>query len=152
MPGARLRADDDRLRLSGVVLPYGTEARIPGGRERIMAGAFGDVSALDVVLNVHHDRGRPLARTGGGGLRFSDSDVSLDLEATLPETREAEDVVRLVRAGVLRGLSVEFMPTREERVRDVLEVLEARLLGVGVVDRPAYPAATVSARRRLLWL
>ena len=45
-------------------------------REEFQAGAFGSVSALDVILNRQHDRRMPLARTGGGGLVLTDSTAS----------------------------------------------------------------------------
>ena len=63
---------------------------------------------LDVILNIQHDRGKPIARTDGGGLVLTDSPQSLRIAATLNETRQCEDVLTLVRDRVLRGLSVEF--------------------------------------------
>ena len=143
--------------LSGVVMRYGAIARLPWGSERFSPGAFGDVGALDVVLRWQHDRGRPLARTGrGGGLTLTDTRESLTMRAEPPDTRDARDALTLVRAGVLRGLSVEFEATREAMEAAVRVVHRAILSGIGVVDRPAYDASTVAARhaaRRLgLWL
>ena len=78
------------------------------GSERFEAGAFGDVDKLDVLLNIQHDDNRLVARTGGGGLTLIDGTDALEMSADLPETRDAEDALTLVRSGVLRGLSVEF--------------------------------------------
>lgn len=139
-----LRADPEGRRLSGVAVRYGDVA--PGFEERFEPGAFGDVDRADVVLNVQHDRGRPLARTGGGGLSLEDAGDALRMAATLPVTREADDTLALVRAGVLRGLSVEFRPLQERSEGGVRIVERAALSGLAVVDRPAYPASTVAAR------
>lgn len=150
-----LRADPDGRRLSGVAVRYGDIA--PGFSERFEAGAFGDVGAADVVLNVQHERGRAIARTGGGGMVLEDGADALRMAVSLPVTREADDTLALVRAGVLRGLSVEFRPIAEREEGGVRVIERAALSGMAVVDRPAYPASTVAARaagapgRRTRW-
>ncbi len=142
---AELRADGNSL--IGVALRYGDVAVISGQPERFEPGAFGDVAALDVVLNRQHDRRAPLARTGGGGLILSDSSESLRMAAELPNTRDAADTLELVRTGVLRGLSVEFRAIREALEHGVRVIQEAVLTGLGVVDRPAYTESTVQTRQ-----
>ena len=150
--------------LQGTAIAYGDEARMPWGRERFIAGAFAPLG--DTILNDMHDRTTPLARTGGAGLTLHDDDVSLRFEATLPETRAANDVLELVRTNVLRGASIEFEATRERMDGDLRIVERARLSAIGVVDTPAFsqseiearmaamaplPAVTAGGRRRL-WL
>ena len=136
-------------RLSGVAIRYGAIAVFPWGRERFEAGAFGDVSQLDVILNSHHERARPLARTAGGGLQLVDTETELTIRADLPETTESNDVLALVRSGVLRGLSIEFSAQDERLEEGDLRIVErAKLSAIGVVDRPMYETSTVQARRR----
>ena len=61
--------------------------------------------------------------------------------------------------GIMRGLSIEFS-ARTERLEGRRRVVSAAFLGdIGLVDRPAFKASTVSARmeestgrRRRLWL
>ena len=144
---AELRADGRQL--SGVVIRYGDVARLPWGRETFESGAFGDVAALDAVLNVQHDRSRPLARTGGGGLVLEDSADALRMRADLPDTRDAADTLTLVRSGVLRGLSMEFGALRERQDGQLRIVQRASLGGFGVVDRPAYKGSEVHARAEI---
>ena len=134
-------------RLTGVAVPYSTPARIGEFTEQFMPGAFGDVRSLDVILNRQHDRRVPLARTGGGGLVLTDGPDALRMEATLPGTRDADDALELVRRGVLRGLSVEFRNLRDSWSGNLRTVHQARLGGIGLVDRPAYPTG-VEARQR----
>ena len=50
-----------------------------------------------------------------------------------------------MRTGVLRGLSIEFAATRERMVSGVRSVIAARLSGIAVVDRAAYPQSSVEA-------
>lgn len=143
-----LRQDGGR-RLSGVAIRYGDTATLPGGfRETFMPGAFGDVAEADVVLNRQHDRGAPLARTGGGGLFLRDSDEELRISAELPATSAADDALALVRAKVLRGLSIEFRSLREKYDGGVRIIERAALVAVAVVDSGAYPDSVVEARRR----
>ena len=150
--------EDAPRQLSGTVVRYGDTAKLPFGSERFEPGAFGTANQLDAILNVQHDRTRPLARTGGGGLSVEDSTDALRMVAELPQTREADDVLALVRAGVLRGLSLEFVAQRERMEGRIRVISKARLRGVAVVDRPAYPESAVAARadngrrRRRIWL
>ena len=136
-----LRADGRTL--TGVAIRYGDEANIWGGTERILAGAM---SWQDVILNVQHDRAVPLARTGGGGLVLEDNAEALTIRAELPRTRAADDVLELVRAGVLRGLSVGMQVKRDRWVDERRTVVEGVIRHIGVVDTPAYPDSTVTAR------
>ena len=132
--------------LVGVVMRYRDIAIIPGlGRERFMPGAFDPIG--DVILNRQHQRADPLARTGGGGLVLaSDGDGCLQMAATLPETSAARDSIELVRAKVLRGLSVEFAPLADHYDGDLRTITRARLHGIGLVDSSAYPESIVEAR------
>ena len=142
-----LRQAGDR-RLAGTVMRYGDVAQIGAAlRERFEPGAFAPIG--DVILNAAHDRATPLARTDGGGLDLADSRGALELVADLPETTAANDVLALVRSGVLRGFSVEFLALRERFEGDLRVVERARLGGVAIVDRPAYPDSEVEARRAL---
>ena len=140
---AEFRAEGRRLQ--GVVMPYGRESdRTPMGRERFAPGAF-EGRAGDVVLNFGHDSGRPLSRSGAG-LTLTHTPEALRMSAELPNTRDADDALELVRAKVMRGLSVEFV-AREERMEGGVRVVEAaQLVGVAVVTRPAYLEAEVQAR------
>ena len=141
-----LRADFAERRLKGVAMRYGDIGQVGSFRERFEAGAFGDLATADVTLNAQHQRTVPLARTGGGGLVLVDTNLELRISATLPETRAADDVLALVKASVLRALSIEFFATRERRESGIRVVTRAVLGGVSVVDTGAYAGATVAAR------
>lgn len=146
-----LRYDGDR-KISGVAMPYGDVAELPWGeKERFEPGAFGDLAGADVILNVQHQREMSVARTGGAGLMLDDSDTALRISAELLETTDGEDALAKVRAKVLRGLSIEFIPEKyrwEGDDRDTIVIEKAELRNIAIVDRPAYPQAMINARQR----
>ncbi len=131
-----------------MVIDYAdTGEPFPGFRERVEPGAF-TWTAGNPLLNVQHSPERLLARDGAG-LALVDGPEALRLEAELPATREADDALALVRAGVLTGLSVEFFARRDRQESDGLRVIEAaELVGVALVARPAFDASTVAARHQ----
>ena len=151
--------------LRGRALRYGDTARIQTGfgvkRETFARGAFGDVALLDVTLDLQHNPTRRIARTGGGGLTLHQDGDDIMLEATLPQTRDADDCIELVKANILRGFSVEFDAKTDEWLGDLRTVRTASLPSIGIVDRSAYLSAQgielrreltrQPARRRKLW-
>ena len=140
--------DSDGRTLLGTVVRYGDiSTATPVGAEQFESGAFGDVSGLDTILNMQHDRKRPLARTGGGGLVLTDSDERLRIEATLPETRDGDDALELVEKGVLRGFSTEFISRQESDRNGVRSIRQAALPAIGLVDRPAYEGSIIAEIR-----
>lgn len=135
--------------LTGVAMPYGTRAQLPGGIvEEFAPGAFANLAMEGIALSANHD-GAALAVTPGT-LRLLDTADALTINATLPETRAADDALANVRAGVHRGLSVEFHCVRDDIVGGVRIVHEARLVGVSLTHRPAYGGTSVAARSAAL--
>ena len=130
-------------RVSGVVISYGDVADTPFGRERFERGAFGPLTDVDLIANVQHDRARPVARTGAG-LLVTDSPAALTTRIDLADTVAGRDAGAMIRVGLLRGLSVEFRAIRE-RQENLMRVIErARLLGFGMVDKPAYSGSLIT--------
>lgn len=145
---AELRAEPGTRVLEGTAVRYGDIASLPWGKEKFMSGAFGQIG--DVILNRQHSRDRPVARTGGGGMVLTDNGDSLRMVASLPETRDADDALALVRAGVLRGLSTEFL-VEAERFEGSMRIIDrAKLVGLAIVDSPAYPSSLIQAREKAL--
>jgi HK97 family phage prohead protease len=124
-----------------------------GGRftEIVRRGAFAAhlASGADVFLLAHHDFSQPLARTGNGSLQLREDAKGLAFEATLPETRAADDILALARSGTIAGASFAFRvpaggdvwPARDRRELHQLELIE-----VSAVTQPAYADTTISAR------
>ena len=126
--------------IHGTALDYTDLAkRFDVGPERFLPGAFGNVSKLDVIANLHHERSRPVGRSGGGGLELRDSEKALEISLELPNTRDGDDALELVDKKILRGFSIEFVSKRETRQGGVRVISSAVLSGVALVDRPSYP-------------
>ena len=145
----------EKRTLVGEGMVYGDVGTRPwsgGSKEIFSPNAFGDVGGDDVILNVMHDRNRPIARTGGGGLEVASDSVSLRVSAEMPDTVDGNDALEMVRKNILRGFSVEFEPTDERsEIRDGVTyyiIEKAELLGVGLVDKPAFPKAKVNSIRQ----
>ena len=139
-----IRAEGNAL--IGTALVYGDKADIGGGMlETFLPGSlYWD----DVILNRQHTRVFPLARTGGGGLTVTGDMKSVTFRAELPDTQEGRDTRELVKAGVLRGASVEFKAERERQEGPLRVIERAMLRGIGIVDSGAYPESTIEARQR----
>ena len=124
--------------LSGTVLRYGDIA--PGHRERFLPGAFGPEPRGS--LNIQHDQSLVVLKAGQFVL--ADSATALEIRAELPSSSAA---LALVKRGALNGFSVEFNARRESRMGGVRVIERADLVGVGLVDQPAYPSSKAEVRR-----
>ena len=143
----------DNLKISGVAIKYGDVATLGFGTEQVRKGAFGsDVEGQDIILNLMHDRLRPLARSNGGGLSLRDEDDGLYFEAVLPKTLTvAQETFTLISENILRGASTEFQALEEERDEKGQRIItKAALSAISIVDRPAYGESVLSAEARQL--
>ena len=130
--------------INGIVIPYLQVAQVGNFKEVFLPGA---ITFDDVIANVQHDRSRPLARTGGGGLTLIDSATELRAQIVLPTTSVADDVRELIKRKVLRGLSAEFRVIEDEWQGSERTIRQAYLNGLAVVDRGAYAGATLEEIR-----
>ena len=148
----RFKADPKRMgpgRLEGVLLPYGQRA---ADRPELFETGALHWPADGVLLRAMHKRQEPIARFIP---EASETEVRVSID--LPDTTAGRDAATNVRAGVLKGLSVELRSERERQVGGVRVIQRAALVGAGLVDSGAYAGATVEARakagrRRRLWL
>ena len=131
--GGEVRALPGNL-IAGTALRYGEVA--PNFRERFMPGAFGRL--LDVPLNLQHDPSVSL-----GVAELTDTPAGIEARARVPNA-----IHTLVRRGSLGGFSVEFTAQEERQEHGIRVIQSARLDGLAVVDRGAYPGSKVEARAR----
>ena len=144
-----LRYDAEKNEIGGTAMLNGDTVDIPlFGKERFEPGAFGDLGQSDLILNAQHDRTAGIARTGGAGLDVMDSYSELANRALLdPEDPDARKTLSKVNNGILRGISIEFLPDTyrcEMAIGEEITINEkAELRGFSVVDRPAYKQSTL---------
>lgn len=128
----------------------------------------------DIHLLFGHSFDKPLASVRNGTLKFSDSAEALLLEAVLTaeilETSYARDLVAQIESGLVTGLSPGFrLPPERAVPRDKAEqwrdeghdpargmynarirrILDAILVEMSIVTRPAYTDAQVELTRSL---
>ena len=120
--------------------------------EIIHRGALDRCDLTDSTLKVNHnDSMIPLARTGRT-MRLTVTDEGLHMVASLAgDNATAREVYSAVKRGDLTGMSFAFVvaeggssydaTTNTRHITDIARVLE-----VSIVERPAYPTASVEAR------
>ena len=142
-----IREDLSRVspgRLVGVLLTYGERAQ---DRPEVFEDGALEWDADGVVLNLSHDRRRPV-------VRFTPEVVGREVrvDVPLPDTVDGRDAATLTKNGTLKGLSVEFRSLSEGVKDGVRSISKAALVAVGLVDSPAYATSVAVRGRRRLWL
>ena len=149
--GAELRADETGRTIHGICVPYNVRAEIDdftgSYTEMFIRGSFERSIAErghKVKLMACHDRQRfPI----GKAVSLVEQDDGLHGAFHVPNTREGDDVLTLVRDGVLDSFSVAFRPVRDRRENGVIVRAEASLSEVSLVGQPAYEGALVAGIR-----
>ena len=136
------RADDSRLspgRIVGTLLTYETRAK---DRPEVFGAGALEWPTSGVILNIAHNAQVPITRF----VPEVRGDRVL-IDAALPDTSTGRDAAVMVRDGTLRGLSIEFRPTSEDRAGGVRRITRASLLGAGLVGDGAYQTELELRRR-----
>ena len=144
---AELRAEGGASRVvTGIAVRYGDEARIHGYRERIAKGSL-KIPQQAANLTMQHDRAMPL-----GLLEWQDDDDALRFRTALSDGARQDQALQDVRAGLLRGASLEFMPEKERLLETdkekgpLYEIMRAKVIRLSLVDDGAYPQSSLKLR------
>jgi len=160
---ADLAVVGDRLltTITGRAVPYGSPTDVGPFVETIRRGCFADSLRVTPNLPLHllHTDHTPAAGVTplpvGVSVRWIDKHDGLYGEWKLDSSPEAQEAGRLVKAGMLRGLSLRFHSDVGGSVwsfrngRDHVTRNRARLVSVSLVSVPAYPTSVVSEIRAL---
>ena len=135
------RADLEERTIVGLAVPYGQTADIGGMyQERFAPGAIDSIE--DVKLFYGHEE--PIGRVVEG----RDTDAGFEIVAKLTEgVQRADEVLALMRDGVLNKFSVGFIP--EESVKDGSTITRTKvsLKEVSIVPFPAFAGANITEVR-----
>ena len=130
--------------MTGTVVTYGEVA--PEFGESFRAGAFANLPE-SMPVNVQHDPRLPAAERA----TLTDSPDALTLRAELLPPlpgRPKGGAQWLAEQGALTGLSLEFNALETARDDDGHTVImRAELVGLGLVDSPAYPSSRIELRQ-----
>ena len=127
-------------RLVGILLPFGQVAK---DRPELFEPGSLTWPTDGVVLNRQHQRSAPIMRV----LPVVEGD-ELRIDQPLPDTQAGREAALEIRQGLFKGLSVEFRATAQTITSGIRRITAAVLTGAGLVDSPAYEAATVEARAK----
>src|SRR5690349_5533244 len=124
-----------------------------GFREKIAPGAFADtIKSADIRALWNHDPNFPLARTKSGTLKLKEDDSGLAIDAELPDTTFARDLLKSIERGDVDQMSFGFrvMPDGQKwAMQDgglVRTLTNVELFDVSPVTFPAYPQTDVGVR------
>ena len=134
------RADIEERTITGLAVPYGEGANIGGAyTEKFARGAIDSVE--DVKLFYGHEE--PIGKVIEG----RDTENGFEIVAKVSQTARGEEVLTLMRDGVLNKFSVGFVPLESERDGQTITRTKVSLKEVSVVPFPAYSGATITEVR-----
>jgi HK97 family phage prohead protease/HK97 family phage major capsid protein len=126
--------------ITGLAVPYNQEASIGGGiQERFAPGAIDSVE--DVKLFYGHEE--PIGRVISG----RETPEGYEITAKVSNTARGEEVLTLMRDGVLNKFSVGFMPIEQDRDGSLITRTLVDLKEVSVVPFPAFAGANITEVR-----
>ena len=127
-------------RLVGTIMRYNEQAT---DRREVFAPGSLKWPDAGVVLNRQHSRAAPILRFVP---QVDGNEVNLDV--AIPDSSAGRDAAVEIRAGLFKGLSIEFRSVRQTIVGGVRRITEAVLSGAAIVDSPSYKAASVEVRAK----
>lgn len=138
----------------------GTEFELWDGGpiERILPGAFDNLSENDVRGLFNHDKSRVLGRVASGTMSLTVDSVGLRYDITLADTEADRDLAVKIERGDIDGSSFAFIATeivwrdekRDGTSREFREIAAADVFDVGPVTYPAYAGTSSDVARRSL--
>lgn len=135
-----VRADLEERTVTGLAVPYGQDANIGGAyMERFVPGAISDVT--DVKLFYGHEE--PIGKV----LTGRETDAGYEITAKVSDTARGNEVMTLMRDGVLNKFSVGFVPLESERDGQTVTRTKVSLKEVSVVPFPAFAGANITEVR-----
>jgi HK97 family phage prohead protease len=134
------RADLEERTIVGLAVPYGQTADIGGMyQERFAPGAIGSVE--DVKLFYGHEE--PIGKVVEG----RDTEQGYEIVAKVSDTVRGNEVLTLMRDGVLNKFSVGFIPEESEKDGSTITRTKVSLKEVSVVPFPAFAGANITEVR-----
>lgn len=146
--GLQLRAeqtDAGKRTVTGIGVPYGQEFETPWFRERFEPGAIED----DTNALAYYRHRDPIGRLTAS----RDTDAGREVTLTLSTTPTADEAHTLARDGVIRSLSIGFVPVewREEHTEDderpLIVHTKVEVREYSLVPFPAYEGAAIARVR-----
>jgi HK97 family phage prohead protease len=134
------RADLEERTIVGLAVPYGQTADIGGMyQERFAPGAIDSIE--DVKLFYGHEE--PIGKIIEG----RDTEAGFEIVAKVSDTARGNEVLTLMRDGVLNKFSVGFIAEESEKDGSTITRTKVSLKEVSVVPFPAFAGANITEVR-----
>jgi len=149
-----LRQEADKATFVGYAAVFNSDSEPLPFVEQIRPGAFQRTLSArnNVKMFVNHDDTMPLASTRSGTLRLMEDDRGLKVEADMPNTTFARDLVELMRSRIVDSMSFGFHVPRggddwsDDGQRRYLNEIALREVSV-VTGFPAYEETSATIRK-----
>ena len=155
MADIQLRSAEEKesREVEGIAAVFNQATDLGWFTEEIDCNAFEGCDMSDVVLNFNHDNNFVLARTTNGSLQLEITDEGLRQMSTIIDTTTGEDVLKMVRSGLINKMSFAFTIAEDEWVdhfgaekdHRIIKKID-RLYDVSLVTFPAYNQTSAFAR------
>lgn len=132
-------ADEELREVTGLAVPYGQVTTVGSYRERFERGAVKDSEAA--LLFYGHTE--PIGKL----VEAEDTEDGWKIRAKISKTPRGDEVMTLLRDGVLTKFSVGFQPIEERNDNGVVVRTNVRVHEVSVVPLPAYAGAEIQEVR-----
>ena len=144
------RADSESRKIEGFI-PYNSRSEYLGFWEYLDRGCFTKTlrESSDIKCLYDHLDSQLLARTKNNSLSFEEREDGLYFTFDAPETTLGNDVLTMVRTGLISGCSFGFQVIKDSWSADGSErhIQELRLFEVSVLaSNPAYSESNVKIR------
>ena len=97
--------ENEENRVEGIAAVFNQITDLGWFTEEIAPEAFNNADMSDVVLNFNHDDSILLAGTRNGSLQLQVRDSGLFQSSKVIDTTQGEDVMKLVKAGLISKMS-----------------------------------------------
>lgn len=133
-------------------IPYNSVSEYLGFYEILDPRCFEKTirESKDIKVFYQHNETKPLARTKNNSLRLENTDTELRFEFDVPSTSDGDDLLTLVRDGIIDGCSFGMIVINDKwEIKDGIQVrtvLEAKLFEISPVTEPAYSETNIHVR------
>lgn len=135
-------ADTETRTLRGLIVPFGAVGNTSAGAVEFHPEAFGQIKAEEIVLNMEHERTRPLGRGIAGSEKITPAGIEMAFK--IAPTTAGTDALIEAQEGLRPAFSIEASANEYTIEKGVMKVSRATLTGVAHVTNPAFKAAQIT--------
>lgn len=145
------KAEEGSRTVTGMATVFNTPTDLGYYIEEIDSHAFDGADMEDVVMNFNHNDDILLAGTRNGSLQLELREDGLYPTGTIVRTQQGNDVLELVKEGLIRKMSFAFTVVDDDwselEGKDYRRITKiGKLFDVSLVTFPAYPQTFVGIR------